>query len=57
MRSEPTLASTEGSARLKRTEEMVSLEVGKVRLEIGEDFVSSQICTVLDAVANNGSSR
>jgi hypothetical protein len=39
VRSEPTLARTEGSARLNRTEETVSLDVGKVRLDIGADLV------------------
>lgn len=35
VRSEPILARTEGSARLKRTAEIVSMDVGKVRLDIG----------------------
>lgn len=35
VRSEPTLASTEDSLRLKRTEVMVSVEVGNVRFDIG----------------------
>lgn len=35
VRSEPTLARTEVSLRLNRTAVMVSVEVGKVRLDIG----------------------
>lgn len=35
VRSEPMLASTEDSDKLKRTAEMVSVEVGKVRFEMG----------------------
>lgn len=57
MRSEPIDARTEGSEALKRTEVMVSVEVGKERLEIAEDLVSSQIWTMLEAVAKRGSVR
>lgn len=35
VRSEPMLASTDGSLRLKRTAVIVSVDVGKVRLDIG----------------------
>lgn len=35
VRSEPILARTDGSLRLKRTEVMVSVDVGKVKSDIG----------------------
>ncbi len=35
VRSEPMLARTDGSLRLKRTAVIVSVDVGKVRLDIG----------------------
>ena len=35
VRSEPILARTDGSLRLKRTEVIVSVDVGKVRSDIG----------------------
>ena len=38
MRSEPMEARTEDSDRLKRTEVIVSVEVGNVRLDTGDDL-------------------
>jgi hypothetical protein len=35
VRSEPMLARTEGSLRLKRTAVIVSVDVGKVKFDIG----------------------
>ena len=35
VRSEPILARTDDSERLKRTAEIVSIDVGKVRLDMG----------------------
>jgi hypothetical protein len=46
VRSEPTLARTDGSARLNRTEDTVSLEVGKVRFDTGADLSTGQQCTM-----------
>lgn len=57
VRSEPMLARTDDSERLKRTDVIVSAEVGKDRFVIGALLVSSQIWTILDAVAKSGSER
>jgi len=57
VRSEPMLARTEDSLRLNRTLVIVSVEVGKVRFEMGALFVSSHIWTRLDAVAKRGPER
>lgn len=74
VRSVPILASTEDSDILKRTDVIVSVDVGKVRSEMGAflkpfmciisyvykhgtHLVSSQICTMLEEVANIGSVR
>ena len=57
VRSVPIEARTEGSEALNLREVMVSEEVGKDRLEIAEDLVSSQIWTMLEAVAKSGSVR
>jgi hypothetical protein len=70
VRSEPTLARTEGSEGLKRTpvtdsaevENVISItgvllrddERGKTERQ-GTYFVSSHICTIVEDVANNGS--
>lgn len=45
VRSEPMLASTEDSLKLKRTEVTVSEDVGKVRLEIGVSLDHNQTLT------------
>ena len=57
VRSVPMEARTEGSDALNLREVMVSEEVGKDRFEIAEDLVSSQIWTMLEAVAKSGSVR
>lgn len=48
VRSEPMLASTEDSARLKRTADIVSMDVGKVRLDIGALLLAQQLVELLN---------
>ena len=43
VRSEPILARTDDSARLNFTAEIVSVEVGKVRLDIGALLCSERM--------------